>query len=284
MNVRVRVFRGEVELDAVPADDRGLAYGDGLFETLRVHRGTVPWWSRHWARLRAGAARLGITMPAEVQVRAVLADAFDDAGDGVCKLLLTRGGGGRGYAPPLPAADAAAAPTWIVSRHALPVAWPTAGIRVDWCMTTLCVQPQLAGIKHCNRLEQVLARAEWSDPHRHEGLLCDAAGCAVTATAANLAWCEGGHWFTPAVEAGAIAGICRGWLLEHGVREAPPPLRARLLAADAVLLCNAVRGILPVQRIGDRAWPADTAAQAWRERLIETEPMFAAAGERPGAI
>lgn len=279
MSRQVRVFRGEDELAAVPADDRGLAYGDGLFETLRVHGGDAPWWSRHWARLATDAARLGIAVPDEARVRAVLTALFDDAGDGVCKLLLTRGGGGRGYAPPLMDTGARPAPTWIVSRHALPAAWPADGIVVDWCATTLGASPRLAGIKHCNRLEQVLARAEWHDSARHEGLLCDASGRVVTAIAANLAWCEDGQWLTPTVTAGAIAGICRGWLITHGVREVEPPSPARLLAAEALLLCNAVRGILPVQRLGERVWPATGAAHAWRQRLIADAPMFAVAGE-----
>jgi 4-amino-4-deoxychorismate lyase len=267
---RVRVFRGSAPLPAVPADDRGLAYGDGLFETLRVHRGAVPWWSRHWARLSAGAARLGIPLPDQAQVRDEALGLFADGGDGVLKLLLTRGGGGRGYAP-----APEAVPTWLLARHALPAAWPAEGVHVDWCDTVLTASPSLVGLKHCNRLEQVLARAEWADPARHEGLMCNAAGGVVCATAANLAWCEGERWYTPAVAAGAVAGICRGWLLEHGVGEAPPPSRARLLAADSVLLCNAVRGILPVARIAARAWQAPTAAMVWRARLAAAEPMFA---------
>lgn len=265
-----RVFRGAHELPAVPVDDRGLAYGDGLFETVRMHRGAMPWWSRHWARLRAGAARLGISLPDEAQVHAAACSLFEDAGEGVLRLQLTRGSGGRGYAPP-----AAAEPTWIVARHPLPSAWPVAGVCVDWCATQLTASPALLGLKHANRLEQVLARAEWTDPARHEGLMCNGRGEVVCATAANLAWCEHGRWFTPEVAAGAVAGICRGWLLEHGVVEVPAPSRERLLAAESVLLCNAVRGILPVARLATHVWPLPTAAMVWRERLVDAEPAFA---------
>ena len=95
-----RVFVGDRRVDAVPADDRGLAYGDGLFETMRVHRGDVPWWDAHWARLARGAARLRIPLPDPAQVRGEARALLAAGGAGVLKLLLTRGSVGRGYAPP----------------------------------------------------------------------------------------------------------------------------------------------------------------------------------------
>src|SRR5690606_29969257 len=164
-----RIFRGREELAAVAPDDRGLAYGDGVFETMRVHRGEVPWWDAHWRRLALGASRLQIALPPARQAREVARALFDDAGDGVLKLLLSRGAGGRdgGRRPPLSrgaggrgyARPAKSVPTWILSRHPLPRP-ARGGVSLHWCDVRLAVQPALAGIKHCNRLEQVLARAE----------------------------------------------------------------------------------------------------------------------------
>jgi 4-amino-4-deoxychorismate lyase len=266
--VNARVFRGEARLDAVPDDDRGTAYGDGLFETMRAHRGGVPWWNDHWSRLRSGAERLGIPLPDESRVRDEASALFGDDGDGVLKLLVTRGAGERGYAPPTNPV-----PTWVVSRHALPAA-PARGLRLHACGIRLASQPALAGIKHCNRLEQVLARAEVERAGADEGLLLDMDGNVVGATAANLFAFIAGRWITPPVTDCGVAGVCRARLLpalDAGERTLSP---AELGAADAVFLCNAVRGILPVSRLGAREWPSHPAVAAARETLSRLHPSF----------
>lgn len=263
-----RIFRGREELAAVAPDDRGLAYGDGVFETMRVHRGEVPWWDAHWRRLALGASRLQIALPPARQAREVARALFDDAGDGVLKLLLSRGAGGRGYAPP-----AKSVPTWILSRHPLPRP-ARGGVSLHWCDVRLAVQPALAGIKHCNRLEQVLARAECDRAGADEGLLRDADGYVVSATAANLFVLSGDRWLTPPVDRCGVAGTCRAALL------APLSARETSLAkedverADAVFLCNAVRGILPVARLGARRWPVHPGVAAAQASLARLHPGF----------
>jgi len=256
------VYRGRTRVPALDPGDRGLAYGDGLFETLRVEAGRLPWWEAHLARLSAGAARLRLPAPDSAwlagETRALLAQA---PAAGVLKLVLTRGAGGRGYAPP-----ADAEPTWLLSAHAPPpeVAGP---VTLRWCETRLALQPALAGLKHLNRLEQVLARAEWDDPAVHEGLMLDTAGRVACATAANVFARIGDRWLTPAVRDCGVAGIARAWVLANadaGEAELRP---ADLESADALFLCNAVRGILPVGRLGERAWAADPATEALRRRL-----------------
>lgn len=273
MNASVSVIcQGNRRIATVDPADRGLAYGDGLFETMRAHRGELPWWDAHWARLTLAAARLDLPLPDPAmllgEARALLA-----GDDGVLKLLLTRGVGGRGYAPPVPAE-----PTVVLSRHPLPPRAPAQGLAVRWCETRLALQPRLAGLKHCNRLEQVLARAEWDDPRIHEGLMRSTEGDAVCATAANLFVLREGRWRTPAVDRCGVAGICRGWLL--GALDA---LETRLDAtdvetADAVFLCNAVRGILPVVRLGTRQWtltaPEYREVAALQARLAAAHPAF----------
>jgi 4-amino-4-deoxychorismate lyase len=266
-----RSFEGTTPVAALAPGNRGLAYGDGLFETMRAHRGVLPWWKPHWARLVRGGARLGIALPDEAFVRAqaagLLADGNDGEGngdgDGVLKLLVVRGGDARGYAP-----AAGAVTAWQLSRHALPAAPPPAGLRLHWCETRLAVQPALAGLKHCNRLEQVLARAESDAAGCDEGLVRDGDGHVVSATSANLFVLREGRWHTPPVDRCGVAGTCRMHLLP-----ALDAVEARLSIADvedadAVFLCNAVRGILPVASVGSRRWPPGSAAVAVARRAL----------------
>jgi 4-amino-4-deoxychorismate lyase len=267
----VRIFVGDARVDAVPADDRGLAYGDGLFETMRAHAAQIPWWDRHWARLAGGAARLRLPLPAEVRVRDEVARLLRDvSGDAAVRLLVTRGPG-RGYAPP-----ADAAPTWVLSRHRLPQ--PQArGLRLRWCGTRLALQPALAGLKHCNRLEQVLASGEpdADEPHADEGLMRSTEGDVVCATAANLFVLDERGWSTPPVDRCGVAGVCRGWILaQTGARERrlePGDVES----AQALILCNAVRGILPVARLGERRWPPHPQVAALQRQLASAHPAFA---------
>lgn len=274
-----RIFVGATRVDAVPANDRGLAYGDGLFETMRVHRGVVPWWDAHWARLGQGAQRLRMRVPDRALVEDQVAQLFADGGDGVLKLVVTRGSGDRGYAPP-----ADASPTWLVSRHALPPKPRDGGLVLRWCDTRLAIQPALAGLKHCNRLEQVLARGEWDDPaalHRDadEGLLCSSEGDVVGATAANLFVLRDDQWHTPRIDRCGVAGICRDWIVRATGAEQGRLSVTDVETADALVLCNAVRGILGVARLGDRAWSPHPAVAALRRQLAATNPAFTETAE-----
>lgn len=267
--MNVRIFAGDRRVDAVPVDDRGLAYGDGLFETMRVHRGDVPWWEAHWSRLALGARRLGLPLPDAARVRAEAAALCVDGGDGVLKLQVTRGSGGRGYAPP-----GQAEPTWILSRHPLPALLP-ASLRLHWCDTRLAIQPALAGLKHCNRLEQVLARGECQAVGADEGLMRDADGHVVSATSANLFVLHGGSWATPSVDRCGVAGVCRAHLLRALDARVVVLSQADVEGADAVFLCNAVRGILAVARVGVRAFEPHPAVAEARRALARLHPAFA---------
>jgi len=274
-----RIFVGATRVDAIPANDRGLAYGDGLFETMRVHRGGVPWWDAHWARLGQGTQRLRMRLPDRALVEAQAAELFADGGDGVLKLIVTRGSGGRGYAPP-----ADAAPTWLLSRHPLPPTSRGGGLVLRWCDTRLALQPALAGLKHCNRLEQVLARSEWDDPavlHRDadEGLLCSTDDDVVCATAANLFVFRDGQWRTPQIDRCGVAGICRDWIVRKTGAEQARLSVTDVETADALVLCNAVRGILGVARLGDRAWLPHPAVAALRQQLAAANPAFTETAE-----
>ena len=268
----VRILIGDQTVDRIDPADRGLAYGDGVFETLRIHAGRAVWWNAHCARLARGAVRLGIPLPDAAMIRPYVDALIANRSDGVLKLVLTRGAGGRGYAPPVDPQ-----PTLILSLHDMPPPTPAAGIGVRWCRTRLAIQPALAGIKHCNRLEHVLARAEWNDESFHEGLMCDAEGFAVCATAANLFVLRDGRWWTPPVGRCGVAGVCRGWILAHADAVERRLTAKDVESAEAVFLCNAVRGILPVLSLVGRRWLPHARISQLQQMLTDAEPCFAIA-------
>lgn len=261
-------FVNLARVDAVSPANRGLAYGDGLFETMRVHGGALPLWPRHLARLRTGAQRLGIPLPDPAFIEARIAEVSGGVDAGVLKLLLTRGDGGRGYAPPVDAQ-----PAWVLALHPLPPV-SAASLRLHACETRLAIQPALAGLKHCNRLEQVLARIEVERAGCDEGLMLDSEGRVVSATSANLLAYRDGRWLTPPVTRCGVAGVLRGWLLAQGLVEEAELAPGEVEAADALALCNAVRGILPVSLLGARNWATHPALTDLQARLAMAYPMF----------
>lgn len=265
----VQILIGDRLVDRVDSADRGLAYGDGLFETLRIHAGRAVWWNAHCARLARGAVRIGIPLPDATAIRSHVDALIADRSDDVLKIVLTRGVGGRGYAPPVDPQ-----PTLILSLYDLPPPTPAAGIVVRWCRTRLAIQPALAGIKHCNRLEQVLARAEWNEKHFHEGLMRDTEGFVVCATAANLFVLRDNQWWTPPVARCGVAGVCRGWLLVNAGASERRLTVADVETADAVFLSNAVRGILPVSALGNRRWSPHPRVIQLQRMLADAEPCF----------
>lgn len=279
----MRLFIGDVvggaSADASPAarlaEGRGLAYGDGVFETMRATGGTIPWWPAHRTRLEAGATRLGIALPSATMLEHEVADFAMRHADAAIKLILTRGSGGRGYAP-----SPDAPPVWALIASPIPPPRP-GGLVLRWCGTRLALQPALAGLKHCNRLEQVLARAEWQDTGIDEGLMRDMDGAVVCATAANLFVLRDGRWSTPPVDRCGIAGVCRGWLID-ALGAAIVPLSVEdVESADALLLCNALRGILPVARLGGRVWAPHPAVAEAQRLLAAVHPAFASPEDVP---
>ncbi len=260
----------------LPLDDRGLAYGDGLFETILVHAGRAVWWPEHLQRLHGGAGRLGIIPPANALWDADLTRLLGSSpqtGQLIVKLILTRGGGARGYG-----LAAGQAPRRIALRLPAPrldSRWRSEGIRVRWCETRLAMQPRLAGIKHLNRLEQVLARADWDDEDVMEGLLRDTHGEVICATAANLFAVIGGRLLTPSLQHSGVAGTCRAHLLKECQALIASISPAQLLAAEELFVCSSVRGILPVAALGDHRWPVGPLTRQLMTNLADVQPAFA---------
>ncbi|UTW08379.1 aminodeoxychorismate lyase [Pseudomonas benzenivorans] len=236
--------------------DRGLAYGDGLFETIAVREGAPTLLDRHLARLADGCARLCLPFDAPL-LRGELQAFSRQLGEGVVKLILTRGDGLRGYAPPQPTMvrrilQGSPKPTYPTQHAEL-------GVRLFPCTTRLAEQPLLAGMKHLNRLEQVLARSEWQDSEHAEGLMQDGAGRVIEGVFSNLFLVKGGALLTPDLSRCGVAGVMRAELLAQaetlGVScEVGDFGLDALLDADEVFLCNSLYGVWPVRALLHRDW------------------------------
>ena len=240
----------------ISANDRGLNYGDGLFETIAVVDHRPLHWERHLNRLRDGAYRLGIAPPTDLDWSAdfqSLQQLPAQSARSVLKLILTRGEGGRGYAPP-----ATPKPTRIVRLMEWPT-WPATladtGVSVVICRTRLSRNPALAGIKHLNRLEQVLASAEIAALEGiHDGLMLDVENNVIESTKANLFVVKNGGLLTPQLHHAGISGVMREIILDEARRSGIPVLETSMslsavTEADEAFLCNSLIGIWPIRSI-----------------------------------
>lgn len=245
---------------AISPLDRGFAYGDGVFETCRYHQGEIPLWEFHRARLLASAARLNIPVDESLlegylaAVRNTLASAA--VRSATLKIQITRGVGGRGYRVPT---GPSLQPTYFLG--AFPVDSLRSSAYLQGVDVRLCAQPvsrnqALAGMKHLNRLEQILARAEWQDEYA-EGLLMDSEGRVIEGTVSNVFLVKAGCLYTPDLTEAGVAGVMRRTIIERLAPSIAVPVvveaidEARLREADELFVCNSVYGIWPVNVLID---------------------------------
>jgi len=258
MNTPSIVLVDGVFTESLPVDDRGLMYGDGVFRTLRVAAGAPRWWDEQLAKLAEDGDRIGVVGPDFSQWQADLDRISSGLTDGVLKLVVTRGSGLRGYLPP-----ESAKPRWIMRYDAMAPQTDTAtseGMTVRVCALRLGQQPRLAGIKHLNRLENVLARAEWNSPDIHEGLLLDQSEQVISGVMSNLFVWSQSRLLTPRLDRCGVAGVARARLMRLArtqglaVEEAGVSLQA-VFDADEVMLTNSIWGLRRVARLESKSWP-----------------------------
>lgn len=243
---------------AISPLDRGFAYGDGVFETCRYQRGSIPLWSYHRERLLQSAERLQIPVDELLLMQYLDSVLTQIAQSGiqyaVVKIILTRGVGGRGYR--LPDSVKPTVCVGIFPGSPLQTDQYRKGVAVRVCNLRLAQSPALAGMKHLNRLEHILARAEWQDEFT-EGLLLDAQGRVIEATVSNLFAVKNNQLYTPDLSVAGVAGIMRRAIVEKLAPELGMVCHIVdmeldfLRAADEIFLCNSVYGIWPVNQLVD---------------------------------
>jgi 4-amino-4-deoxychorismate lyase len=241
-----------VSADSISIYDRGLAYGDGLFETMAVNAGEPLLFAEHMARLSRGCRTLNIIEPdiehCRSEIRRLCAGRT-----GVLKLILTRGG--RGYAVQ---GDIQPNRLLLFSKWQ---PWPrefyTKGVRIGICRTRIPEQPQLAGIKHLNRLENVLAAREVEGNALQEGVMLDYGDRIIECTRSNIFFVKSGELHTPALDRCGVNGVMRNYILKHAQDHGIKVNIRDILLDEArqmneAFICNSLIGVWPVAALGDK--------------------------------
>lgn len=234
------------------AGDRAVQFGDGSFTTARVVAGEIPHLAAHIERLRTATQRLMIDGVDWAALEVEMTHAATMQVDGVVKAIVSRGEGGRGYSP-----KGCVSPTRIISVSDYPAhyhSWRQHGVKLARSPVALSRNALLAGIKHLNRLEQVMIRLHLDRTDAHEALVVDTSGMLVECCAANIFWRKGDDVFTPDLSDSGVAGIMRNHIIsllaQSGiytisvVKQSPEILRD----ADEVIICNALMPVLPVRQ------------------------------------
>jgi 4-amino-4-deoxychorismate lyase len=263
----------------VSLDERALNYGDGVFETIRLHKGKAILFDQHMQRLFRSCERLGLHCDFEALVREIdsLRPHFSE--HGILKIIISRGQGGRGYR-----AQTDMLASRLLSLHPFPDyadVDQTQGVKVFICHHQMSEQKQLGGIKHLNRLDQVMAAQEWPDESYFEGLVGDQKAHIIEGTRSNLFFSEAGILYTPEIEHCGVAGVLRAYLLDKFGTEivlCRELKLSRLLQADEVFLCNSVIGVWPVNLLVHQdeqqqypPGPFATKARALFDALLESD-------------
>jgi 4-amino-4-deoxychorismate lyase len=260
----------------IEISDRGLQYGDGVFETIEILNGHLVFLEPHLQRLAQGCQRL--LLPA-LDVNLITQEALTlskSCSQGVLKIIITRGSGGRGYRQP-----ETINPTRIISLHPYPN-YPKAfqtGVQVRFCQQQLALNPTLAGLKHLNRLEQILARAEWNDPTIQEGIMLDYHHHVIEGTMSNLFFVSQDKLYTPSLVQSGIAGIMRDFILKTAQKIGIDTIIGSfipedLLNADALFITNSIIGIWPIKSLEKHAFESSFVTQSLQHHLRQYKLQF----------
>lgn len=230
--------------------DRGLLYGDGVFRTFQIRQFRPVLWAKQYAKLKHDCAALKLTCPDESLLLNEVLSLSRSMTDGVGKIIITRGPAERGYA--LPVHTNVTRLVTVSSSQNYSESYYSHGVRVHLCELKLARQPRLAGIKHLNRLENVLAASEWSDPGIAEGLLADELGNVIEGTRSNLFALINGELLTSPLANSGVAGVQRDRVLTWASAQHFPYREAdftldELQKADEIFLVNSVFGLWPVR-------------------------------------
>lgn len=260
----------------IGAMDRGLAYGDGLFSTIKVEYGKPLLWEFHLQRLQLGAQKLYFPEFDWAQLSDEInrvANGLADEKSSVLKIIITRGSGGRGYS--MTGCDS---PQRIISTSIYPdfyLQWQTQGIKLIQCEYKLASNKQLAGLKTLNRLDQVLIKRELDSKDAVEGIVCDSQGYVIEACSANIFIYLDKQWKTPKLDSSGVAGVLRRQLIARALQAGIDIVEEhihidRLQQAQAICLTNALMGIVPVSQYQNRVFDEHCLARCKQlQSLIE---------------
>ncbi|PLA74725.1 aminodeoxychorismate lyase [Hydrogenovibrio sp. SC-1] len=256
--------------------DRGLLYGDGFFTTVLVLSGQLANWSAHWQRLQLSAQRLKFPALSETEILSRVAAELTDVDEdyAVVKILVSRGQGGIGYQPlpkskPVIYVQKLAFPNWIKNAQA----WPLFPVKMTLSEIRCAQQPLLAGLKHCNRLENVMAREALIGSTYDDALMLGQQDDVISATQANLVLVKANQLITPELGHSGVMGTCLS-RLPSALKKAQWQWQIRPVTLDDVyqaeelFCCNAVRGVMPVTQFQQQSYRTNKThqiAQAWQE-------------------
>ena len=250
--------------------DRGFAYGDGIFRTMVIRNSLPDHWPQHYQKLVADCAVIGIVCPSAELLMSDLQQLFAIDEIAIAKIVITRGEGARGYAPP-----AITMPMRVVIKSPMPqysVNHLINGVNLHVCRIQMAHQPKLAGIKHLNRLENVMARMEWHEDTIFDGLLLDQIGNVIECTMSNIFARFDNTLITPDLSLCGVAGITRQRIIGLAVMlkfniEIKDLSFDELLQADEVVICNSIYGAFQVNKIGENLLPQQSLAKTIRSAL-----------------
>lgn len=249
------IVNGQIQ-NHITVADRSLHYGDGCFTTLGFTQGKLHAWPLHLNRLQNNCQRLGIDFEQwqalENDLKQMLIQVTAKQSKGVLKIIITRGQGGRGYSP-----SGAQNPTYIISSHDFPThytQWQNDGIDLTISAVKLGKQPLLAGIKHLNRLEQVLVKQELEKTSFDDAIVCSSDNEIIESSAGNIFWLQDEQWFTPYLNECGVEGVMRNQVCGILQKYAQPVKQIKQkssadFCAQEMFICNSLMEIVPVRSL-----------------------------------
>jgi 4-amino-4-deoxychorismate lyase len=258
--------------DSISVYDRGLAYGDGVFETVLAKDGKCLLWDRHLQRLKKSLAQLQIVTDGLDNLYSTLSPHLQSEGEQVVKIIVTRGNSQRGYT--VPDENTSNTIIYISEKREPAQDWEKSGVKAGICKTRLAYQPLLAGLKHLNRLEQILARLELTGYDLQEGIMLGQDGEVVEAIMHNLFFVKNSELFTPDLSQCGVTGIMRTFIIENCQQLGLPVKIGRfsveqLLSADEIFLSNCINVIWPICELEGTRFEIGAVTCRLQDKVVE---------------
>lgn len=252
-----KVWVNGVQADTVSVSDRGFSYGDGIFTTIKVVDGHCQLLTQHLIRLQQGITALAIS---QIDFKALLDDIKGKAltlHSGVIKIVITRGIGQRGYS-----SVGCDSPTTVVSTNPLPShyeLWQQQGIDIGVSTVALGINPLTAGLKHLNRLEQVLVKQQVDEYGWADALVLDCQACIIETSMANIFWRTGDVLYTPSLDFSGVKGLVRQEIMALAQQWSLPMVEDRfklssIFDSDEIFITNCLMGVVPITGIESKSY------------------------------